>query len=230
MVSVERLWQTAPMASTDQRAASPRRGGRPTAAQAAALDVAVRDAALRLFLERGFEATSMDAIAQEAGTTKASLYGRFPSKEAVFTSVLTWAIQRPDWPVREPASPDLDDLEGALRSIADAAVRRALDPSMVKLARIASAHVQQMPELAQRTAVGVWPRRQLVVDLLRRHADSGAIVADEPEVLAELFLGMVAAAPARLASFGVVRAKADQARQTGAAVHLFLRSLRPETR
>jgi hypothetical protein len=68
---------------------------------------------------------------------------------------------------------------------------------------------------------------QLVVELLQRHADEGTIVADEPEVLAELFLGMVAAAPARLASFGIERAAADQERHTRAAVQLFLRSLRP---
>jgi hypothetical protein len=38
---------------------------------------------------------------------------------------------------------------------------------------------------------------------------------------------MVAAAPARLASFGIERAAADQERHTRAAVQLFLRSLRP---
>jgi AcrR family transcriptional regulator len=197
--------------------------------QAAQLDRDVRECALRLFLEHGYDGTSMDAIASAAGTTKASLYARYPSKEAVFSSVLQWAIQRSDWPVREPDPPDLDDLEGALTVIANAALRRALHPSMVKLGRIAIAHASRFPELARRThGVGFWPRQQLVVELLQRHAAAGTIDAEDPETLAELFLGMVAGVPARLASFGIVRSAADQERHTRVAVRLFLRGLRPD--
>ncbi|MFF2846322.1 TetR/AcrR family transcriptional regulator [Streptomyces sp. NPDC058001] len=207
----------------------PRRGGRPTLEQAARLDGDIREAALRLFLEQGYESTSMDAIAVAAGTTKASLYARFRGKEAVFSSVLEWAVQRPDWPVPEPPAPDLDDLEGALTAIATTAVRRALHPSMVQLGRIAIAHASRFPEIARGTyGAGFWPRRQLLVDLLNRHAATGAIVADDPEMLAEHFLGMVSGAPARLASYGIVRDAADQERHTRTAVRLFLRSLRPD--
>ncbi|MFN2538297.1 MAG: TetR/AcrR family transcriptional regulator [Mycobacteriales bacterium] len=206
--------------------AARRSRGRPSLEQAALLDSDVQQAALRLFLEHGYDGTSMDAIAGAAGTTKASLYARFPSKEAVFTAVLDWAVGRPDWPVPEDKVPDLDDLEGALRAVASAAVRRALHPEMVQLSRVAVAHAARFPDLARRThAAGVWPRRQLVVDLLSRHSEAGTIVADEPEALAELFLGMVAGVPARLASFGVVRDVRSQAHHTELAVQLFLRGL-----
>jgi AcrR family transcriptional regulator len=206
----------------------PRRGGRPTLEEAAQLDQDVRERALQLFLEHGYGGTSMDAIARAAGTTKASLYARFESKEVVFSSVLEWAIRRSDWPTPDTDPSDLDDLEGALMAIAHAAVRRALDPSMVKLARIAIAEAGRFPDIARRThAVASWPRRQLVVDLLKRHAATGAIVADAPELLAEHFLAMVAGMPARLASFGIVRDAEDQEHHTEVAVQLFLRGLRP---
>ncbi|MEX5711479.1 TetR/AcrR family transcriptional regulator [Parafrankia sp. FMc6] len=209
--------------------ARPRRGGRPTLDETVRLDGAVRDSALRLFLEHGYEGTSMDAIARAAGTTKASLYARFTSKEEVFCSVLEWATLRRDWPTPDPEPPDLDDLEGALTAIAQTALSRALDPSMVKLGRIAIAHASRFPELARRThAAGAFPRRRLVVELLNRHAATGAIAADDPEILAEHFLGMVSAAPARLASFGIVRDPALLERHTQVAVRLFLRSLRPD--
>ena len=39
------------------------------------------EAALRLFAERGFESTSMDAIAREAGVTKPTLYNHWADKE-----------------------------------------------------------------------------------------------------------------------------------------------------
>src|SRR5215471_6007964 len=87
-----------------------RRGGRPTTAETAQLTDAVREAALALFLERGYEGTTLEAIARAAGTTKASLYARFADKETLFVSVVGWAIGRRDWPMPEPPPPDLDDL------------------------------------------------------------------------------------------------------------------------
>ncbi|WP_007508343.1 TetR/AcrR family transcriptional regulator [Pseudofrankia saprophytica] len=210
--------------------ATPRRGGRPTREQAARLDRDVREHALRLFLENGYEGTSMDAIAQAAGTTKASLYARFPSKDTVFTSVFHWAMGRPDWPLPEPEPPDLDDLEGALTAIGQAALHRALDPSMIKVSRIAIAQADRFPELAHRIqlgAAGGSPRQRLVADLLRRHAAAGAItLTDDPETLADLYVGMVSSAPARLASFGVLPDPVEADHRVEAAVRLFLRALR----
>jgi hypothetical protein len=60
-----------------------------------------------------------------------------------------------------------------------------------------------------------------------RCAATGAItLADQPETLADLFLGIVSSAPARLASFGLVPADTDADRRVEAAVRLFLRALR----
>jgi AcrR family transcriptional regulator len=204
----------------------PRRTGRPTLQEAAELDQRVRECALRLFLEHGYESTSMDAIAREAGTTKMSLYGRFSSKEELFISVLEWATQRPDWPLPEAEIPDLDDLEGALTVIATTALRRVLDPSMIQLGRLAVTHASRFPQIARKQA-NIWPRQKLVAELLERHAATGAIVAQDPEILAEHFLGMVAGMPGRLASYGTVRDPAEQKRHTDIAIQLFLRSLRP---
>jgi AcrR family transcriptional regulator len=40
-----------------------------------------------LFLESGFERTSMDVVAQRAETSKRSLYAHYPSKDALFAGV-----------------------------------------------------------------------------------------------------------------------------------------------
>jgi len=203
------------------------RGGRPTKAQAGALDRKIRQCALEEFLQHGYEGTSMNAIAAAAGTTKPSLYARFPTKEDVFRSVLGWALQQHDWPEPEPPAPDPDDLEVALTAVARAAIRRATNPSMIKLEQIAIAHASRYPEIARRTfGTGFWPRKQFVVELLLRHAATGSIEADDPDMLAELFLGLVGG-QARLASFGIVRDEAEQDRHIRAAVELFLRGLRP---
>jgi AcrR family transcriptional regulator len=209
-------------------ASGARRGGRPTREAARRLELTVRETALRLFLENGYEATSMDAVASAAGTTKATLYARYRSKEGIFRAVLEWAVTRRDWPVEEPDLPGLDDLEGGLREVARVAVRRATHPAMVGLARIAVSEAGRFPDIARRTyAAPAWPRRTFVVRLLEHHAATGAIaLPGDVEMLAELFLGLVSSVPARLASFGIVRDPEAQEEHTELALQVFLRSLR----
>ena len=48
----------------------------------------VLDAAYDLFLEKGFEGTSMDAIASAAGVSKPVVYDCFASKDELFTAML----------------------------------------------------------------------------------------------------------------------------------------------
>ena len=208
-------------------ASSPaRRSGRPTSAEAARLDHDILEAALGLFLDRGYDGTSMDDIAAAARTTKQSVYARFRGKDDLFRATLDWASLREDWPTPEPVLTDTADLERALRAVAHAALQRALDPRMVALVRLATSEAGRFPDLARRTFRAGWPRLQHVADLLREHAAAGAIRADDPDVLAELFLGMVAVAPAQLASVGIVRSRKEQRARTDAAVELFLRALR----
>ena len=64
----------------------------------------------------------------------------------------------------------------------------------------------------------------MLIELLERHAAKGNVVAEDAEILAEHFLAMVSAMPARLASFGIVLGAAEQKRRTEIAVQLFLRS------
>ena len=72
---------------------------------------AVLDAARGLFLEHGFEATSVDEIARLAGVSKATLYSYFPDKSLLFLEVAKVELLRQadliltgdnlDLPVRE---------------------------------------------------------------------------------------------------------------------------------
>jgi AcrR family transcriptional regulator len=49
---------------------------------------AIQAAARKLFAAQGFEATSIDDIAEQAGVAKGAIYHHFASKEAIFTQVL----------------------------------------------------------------------------------------------------------------------------------------------
>lgn len=71
-----------------------RRAGRPTAERAAEIDGTIREAARRLFLDAGFDATTMDAVAAEAGVSKGTLYTRFEGKDALLQAVIEDALAR----------------------------------------------------------------------------------------------------------------------------------------
>lgn len=77
-------------------------------------------AALKLFAERGFDAASMDAIAGEAGVTKATLYNHWAGKEALMMEVMLYV----NGLNREPEDVDTGDLA---RDIATVLARRPPD-------------------------------------------------------------------------------------------------------
>jgi AcrR family transcriptional regulator len=67
-------------------------------------------AANRLFLRDGYSATSLGAIAEEAGLTKGAVYSNFESKEDLFLAVLEESND-PEWTA--PSAVDgIDDLAG----------------------------------------------------------------------------------------------------------------------
>ena len=68
--------------------AGPRRGGRPTRAEAARREAHLIAVATTLFLERGFDATSIYAVAEAAGMSKPTVYARYRDKRALFEAVL----------------------------------------------------------------------------------------------------------------------------------------------
>ena len=68
-------------------------------AQARATRAAIRDAAGRLFLDRGFGATTMQAIADEAGVAVQTVYAAFGTKAAIMKEAAEVAIVGDDEPV-----------------------------------------------------------------------------------------------------------------------------------
>src|SRR5918994_3305930 len=75
----------------------------------------VLDAALGLFLESGYEGTSMEAIARAAGVTKPVVYACFPGKDQLFRALLAREEERILGELREAfGGTDLSDPEATL--------------------------------------------------------------------------------------------------------------------
>jgi AcrR family transcriptional regulator len=65
-----------------------KRRGRPTPGRVAVINLEILHAARAMFLDEGYSAISMEAVANRAGVSKGTLYARFPSKAALFKAVV----------------------------------------------------------------------------------------------------------------------------------------------
>ena len=83
-----------PSVKPRRRYRSPRRDE-----QASATRTAILDAARDLFLDRGYVNTTMQAIAEQAGISPATVYAGFATKRAVLSAVVDVSIAGDDAPV-----------------------------------------------------------------------------------------------------------------------------------
>ena len=155
----------------------------------------VRDAAQRLFVQLGFEGTSMDAIAAGAGVSKPTLYRYYENKEALFADVLRALSVRRVWSDVPPAVLELPitsraELATIFLALAQSALPHLLDPTYLGLLRVLIAESPRFPQLAQlfRASVIQEGPHVLTTVVERAHA-AGLIKAAHPRVALRLFLG-----------------------------------------
>jgi len=109
---------------------------------------AMVDAAESLFLQHGYEATSMDAVARMAGVSKATLYAHFTSKDLLFATIVgergvMLKLDEGDFPEQ------VDDLTGALNRIGLRWMDFMMRPRTLAIYRIAVAESARFPELGR---------------------------------------------------------------------------------
>ena len=128
-------------------AASRHGPGRPSREMIEARNRELLDCALDLFLERGFEGTTIEAIVDRLGMARRTVYARYGDKITLFKAALQRAID--DWvvPAESIAAAETDDLEETLLAVARLMVANVRSPSGMRLTRIAHAEVFRMPEI-----------------------------------------------------------------------------------
>jgi TetR/AcrR family transcriptional regulator, mexJK operon transcriptional repressor len=130
-----------------RRRPTPRRGGRPSRADAERLGETILDVAAELFLAEGYGVTSIEAIARRAGISKRTFYSRFRDKADLFAAVVRRVVER----LRAGSDPDLFDtgtLDTFLPRLARLVLRAALSPQALALHRVILAEATRFPELA----------------------------------------------------------------------------------
>ncbi|MFE5238857.1 MULTISPECIES: TetR/AcrR family transcriptional regulator [unclassified Streptomyces] len=150
---------------------------------------AILRAATRLFLDSGYDRTSLAKIAEAAGVSKATLFKQFPTKAALFDAIVTASWQAGD---EGEDAPPPGDLRAGLALIGRRYVALLTRPDMADLFRIVIAELPRFPELAEsQFHRGKMPYFESVRRYLESERDAGTVVLDDPELAATQFLGMV---------------------------------------
>lgn len=200
-----------------------RRPGRPTLSNEELLDKA-----LDLFLEQGFERTSIDAITAAAGMAKRTVYARYGDKETLFKAALKRAIE--DWivPVERLREAETTDFGQTLQAIGDILVGNLLTPAGLRLLRLTNAVSGQMPEIgAFNVKLGTEPTLDYLAGLFGRHPGAPAMDGKHARLAASAFLNLVVGGPANAAAWGVETAEEDVKTYTRFSIGLMLHGLQP---
>lgn len=186
-------------------------------------------AARRVFLELGFGSATMDAIAIAAGVSKQTVYNHFGSKEELFASMVRTGCQELLEVLRVGAGSE--DPEQVLRCMGRQFLEMALQPEKLALRRVLLAEIAQFPELGQiYYRSGPAFLRELLAEYLAKQDHEGFLVVENPPLLADQFVGMLASCLMK-AELGIKPEMTpdERERYIDHAVNLVIRATRPAT-
>ena len=151
----------------------------------AATRARIADAALELFVERGYGDTSIDQIADAAGVGRRTVFRHFASKEAMLVDHLVvrreLAVQRLD--ERPADEPPLVSLHAVLRELSEAGYDRRM------LAQIRSVLASEPGTLRAAVALNVQAFERSIVTVLARRAGSSSWADILAQTLTEIHGG-----------------------------------------
>jgi AcrR family transcriptional regulator len=200
--------------------------GRPTRAQQEQRHEELLNFALDIFLERGFEQTTMEEIATHVGMSKRTVYARYADKGALFKAAVRRAIERYTVPREAVEAVATDDLEETLAAIARQRIANLATPVATKLQRILSAQSYRFPELFKAAfEEGAGPTISFLSELFVRYSRQGQLNVTEPRRAASAFLSLVVGGPARVIVSGNRLDETQIETHIRFAVGLFLRGV-----
>lgn len=163
------------------------------------------DAALALFLEKGFEATRVEDVARRAGISKGTVYLYFASKEALLEGLVRRAIV----PVATTALSAVQDYRGDPRIIITMVMKmlagRFSDPKLQAIPHIIMREVVRFPRLAEIYRNEVLDRViPVMIGLFERGIADGFLRPIDPELTVRSIMGPIILHILLAEVFGVV--------------------------
>jgi len=215
------------MASSDSPADERRPRGRPRDPERVAR---VLEAAKKQFTEHGFEAASMDAIAEASGVSKVTIYSYFPTKAALFEASVTHRIDAQfahvDWSALDPKRP-----REALSGIGAAFIGLMRSPDVINHHRTLYG-AQNVDTAAAEAFFAAGPQKlvEALADYLCAADAAGTLRVAQPAMAANQFFSMFLGLGQIRALLGLsLPSQRDDQELLKANVDLFLRAHVPET-
>ena len=164
------------------------RRGRPSVSRATSIDAQIRAAALALFLEQGFDAVTMEMIAQRTGVSKPTLYTRHDSKVDLLRVVVHEEVARWLGRTRSMREDLPADLKGRLRAHGLNIIASQSWTDLRRISRLINDVAAKHPEIVTATyEAGLHPVISYLASDLRDAATSSGLATADWEFLAEMF-------------------------------------------
>ncbi|HEV2701663.1 MAG TPA: TetR/AcrR family transcriptional regulator [Steroidobacteraceae bacterium] len=195
---------------------------------------AIMEAATRLFLDSGYDSTTMDDIATLAEVSKPTVYGHFADKERLFAEIVAATTRDIDAVVRSvtehlpasrtPAKP--------LAELGRRFVKALMQPELIRLRRLVIANAERFPEVAR-----TWYEQgfdRVLAALARcfeQFAASKMLRVGDPLAAAHHFVGLLLWIPVNQAMFRTRKKPISDAEIETivvSAVAAFLNGYRPD--
>lgn len=154
--------------------------GRPRSADA---DRAIVQATLELLTESGVASLAIEQVAARAGVAKATIYRRWPNKEALILDALAETVD--DHPIDLPGTSMRDDLLALVQGM----VGRSVHTGQGQLYAWMVAESERNPHIAHKyKSLVVERRRELLSSVLRKWRERGELRPDVDIEIAELLV------------------------------------------
>jgi AcrR family transcriptional regulator len=152
----------------------------------------VLDAALDLFIEKGFAATRVEDIARRAGLSKGAVYLYFESKEKILEGIVRRAIV----PIAEHVLGFVENYEGDPRTIITMVMKmlavRLNEPRLLAIPKVIVREIMGFPELAEMYRREVLDKViPVVTALIQKGIDEGYLRQVDPELTVRSIVGPV---------------------------------------
>lgn len=150
-------------------------------------------AAGELFLEKGFEQTTLTDIVKRSGGSRRTLYEHFGSKEGLLSAIIEERTRR-IWLALELPGEDRSPTEDDLLAIGISFFRAVVEPESIGLFRIMVAEGARIPAMAE-LFLDSGPRklRGRLRELFTLGQAEGKYMGGAPADLAQAFLGLIVA-------------------------------------
>lgn len=167
----------------------------------------VLDAALAVFVEKGFATAKVDDIARRAGVSKGTVYLYFASKQALMEGIVRRAVS----PIAQGAAAEIAGFEGDPRVPITLLLRRLCallaEPANLALPKLFLREALNFPDIARTYRESVLERiMPAVAGLVARGIASGHLRPVDPELAIRSIVGPLVAHLALSEVFGVTPA------------------------